>query len=128
MFEVTLKEGRRKGPFRGRTALKQPLPVPIASLTELKASDSTWRFYRGKLEDNGNVLIEDKQEIDFVYEMGYFGTVYNSAKAAKKMSRQKSEFLFTFSIFDALCFDGIFFLLIFNRNFRCEFTRFFVLF
>ena len=109
MFEVTLKEGRRKGPFRGRTALKQPLPVPIASLTELKASDSTWRFYRGKLEDNGNVLIEDKQEIDFVYEMGYFGTVYNSAKAVKKMSRQKSEFLFTFSIFDALCFGGIFF-------------------
>ena len=124
MFEVTLKEGRRKGPFRGRTALKQPLPVPIASLTELKASDSTWRFYRGKLEDNGNVLIEDKQEIDFVYEMGYFGTVYNSAKAAKKMSRQKSEFLFTFSIFDALCFGGIF-LLIFNRNFRFEFPRFF---
>ena len=91
MFEVKLNEGRRKGRFRGRNSLKQPLPVPIASLTELKATDSTWRFYYGKIEQNGkNVLIEDQQQIDFVYEMGYFGTVIHSGKCAKK-TRQKGK-------------------------------------
>ena len=100
MFEVKLKEGRRKGRFRGFQSLKQPLPVPISSLTELKASDSTWRFYHGKLEEDNagliSVLIEDKQEIDFVYEMGYFGTIYNSEKARKSKSRQKSKFCLHF--------------------------------
>ena len=91
MFEVKLNEGRRKGRFKGRSTLKQPLPVPIASLTDLKASDSTWRFYHGKF-DGKNVLVENQQEIDFVYEMGYFGTVIQTGGFNKKSkSRQKRK-------------------------------------
>ena len=95
MFEVKLNEGRRKGRFRGQSELKQPLPVPIASLTDLKASDSTWRFYHGKF-DGKNVLVENQQEIEFVYEMGYFGTVNHTGKSAKKKSRQKRKFFVQF--------------------------------
>ena len=47
IFEVTLSEPRaKKG--RKRHELKQPLPIPIETLTGVKADDSLWRFYKGK--------------------------------------------------------------------------------
>ena len=47
IFEVTLNEPRaKKG--RKRHELKQPLPIPIETLTGVKADDSLWRFYKGK--------------------------------------------------------------------------------
>ena len=46
-FEVTLNEPRaKKG--RKRHDLKQPLPIPIETLTGVQADDSLWRFYKGK--------------------------------------------------------------------------------
>ena len=45
MFDIELKSGKRK---RKSPGLQQPLPVPIASLTGIKANDAIWRFYHGK--------------------------------------------------------------------------------
>ena len=84
MFDIELKSGKRK---RKSPGLQQPLPVPIASLTGIKANDAIWRFYHGKWNQELNmVVIENPQEIEFVKNMGSFGTIFRHwrAKRSKK--------------------------------------------
>ena len=84
MFEIELKSGKRK---RKSPGLQQPLPVPIASLTGIKANNAIWRFYHGKWSQELNmVVIENPQEIEFVKNMGCFGTISQHwrAKRTKK--------------------------------------------
>ena len=83
MFEIELKSGKRK---RKAPSLQQPLPVPISSLTEIRANNAIWRFYHGKLDRNEQIiLMENPQEIEFVKNMGSFGTTRNwRAKRSKK--------------------------------------------
>ena len=84
MFDIELKSGKRK---RKSPGLQQPLPVPIASLTGIKANDAIWRFYHGKWNQELNmVVIENPQEIEFVKNMGSFGTIFRHwrAKRTKK--------------------------------------------
>ena len=92
MFDIELKNGKRK---RKSPGLQQPLPVPIASLTGIKANDAIWRFYHGKWNQELNmVVIENPQEIEFVKNMGSFGTIFRHwrAKRTKKgrIFRQKN--------------------------------------
>ena len=54
----------------------QPLPVPIASLTNVPASNAIWRWYRGKLaEDDAGIVVEEGEEEDAsnLACMGFFG-------------------------------------------------------
>jgi len=58
--------------------LRQPLPVPIASITQIPASNELWRFYEGHLVEDGQhefcvVLDCDRNEADMVETMGFFG-------------------------------------------------------
>ena len=87
MFEIELKSGKRK---RKSPGLQQPLPVPIASLTGIKANDAIWRFYHGKWNQELNmVVIENPQEIEFVKNMGSFGTIFRYWREKRKRLLQK---------------------------------------
>ena len=99
MFDFELKES--KGKKRRRNCeLKQPLPIPIATLTDVKASDSIWRFYHGKLLDsnqdggakiNGNeivMIVQDPQEAKYIYELGFFGLFGNTREKRSKISKK----------------------------------------
>ncbi len=73
MFEVQLTEPKRK-PRADQHSLSQPFPVPISSLTDVKANDSIWNWYRGVLNlDEKCVEIHDLDEARQIYQMGYFG-------------------------------------------------------
>jgi len=88
MFDIELKSGKRK---RKSPGLQQPLPVPIASLTGIKANDAIWRFYHGKWNQELNmVVIENPQEIEFVKNMGSFGTIFRHWRA-KRTKKDESE-------------------------------------
>ena len=96
MFEIELKSGKRK---RKAPSLQQPLPVPISSLTEIRANNAIWRFYHGKLDRNEQiVLMENPQEIEFVKNMGSFGTTRNWR--AKRSKKGKLTFVWKFEKFD----------------------------
>ena len=87
MFDIELKSGKRK---RKSPGLQQPLPVPIASLTGIKANDAIWRFYHGKWNQELNmVVIENPQEIEFVKNMGSFGTIFRYWREKRKRLLQK---------------------------------------
>ena len=51
----------------------QPFPVPIASLTDVPPSNAIWRWYRGKLEDDGIVVEEGEEDASNLSCMGFFG-------------------------------------------------------
>lgn len=70
--QVALKEPKAKKRKLG-VEIRQPLPVPIASLTGIKANDCLWRYYHGKLQDT-KVLIQDPQEANWIHDLGFFGT------------------------------------------------------
>ena len=90
MFEIELKSGKRK---RKSPGLQQPLPVPIASFTGIKANDAIWWFYHGKLNQNLNmVLIENPLEIEFVKNMGSFGTIF---RHWREKQTKKGKIFFT---------------------------------
>lgn len=74
IFEVTLNEPRaKKG--RKRHELKQPLPIPIETLTGVKADDSLWRFYKGKLDPAKKIVVVENPEDAFKLGIwGYFGS------------------------------------------------------
>ena len=75
MFEYEFKPGKRK---RKSVGLQQPLPVPIATLTGISSNDVIWRYYVGKLNSELKmVILENPQEIEFVKNMGSFGTSRN---------------------------------------------------
>ena len=89
MFEIELKSGKRK---RKSPGLQQPLPVPIASLTGIKANNAIWRFYHGKWSQELNmVVIENPQEIEFVKNMGSFGTIFRYWREKRKRLLQKQS-------------------------------------
>lgn len=69
---MTLKQPKAKRRKLG-VEVRQPLPVPIASLTGIKANDCLWRFYHGKLEAN-KILVQDPQEANWIHDLGFFGT------------------------------------------------------
>ena len=91
MFDITLNQPKKKKRRHSSDELKQPLPIPIATLTGIKADDSLWRFYHGKLNhDQGEtvVLIEDPQEADFLGIWGYFGSRGNPKFKKRKTAKQ----------------------------------------
>ena len=50
--------------------------MPIASLTNVPASNAIWRWYRGKLaEDGGGIVVDEGEEGDAgnLACMGFFG-------------------------------------------------------
>ena len=87
MFDVTLNKPKAKK-RRKSEELKQPLPVPIATITGIKANDSLWRFYHGKLDLEKNiVLVEDPQEATFLGIWGFFGSRGNPNVPRKTAKR-----------------------------------------
>ena len=74
MFVPALSFPRPKRPRRGRPppVLQQQFPVPVSSLTELKADNALWRWYRGSMaEDGGGVSVEEDGAM--LLKMGFFG-------------------------------------------------------
>ena len=94
MFDVSLKEPKIKKTRFQKPDLKQQLPVPIESLTGVKANDSIWRFYHGKFEEETkNVIISDLQEAKYIYELGFFGHFANPNLKRKSGKSGKHFFL-----------------------------------
>lgn len=98
MSHINLTAPRQKGRRNGRRqkdgaegpanpeelieALQQPFPVPIASLTDVPPSNAIWRWYRGKLEDDGIVVDEGEEEdASNLSCMGFFGERSKRGKA-----------------------------------------------
>ena len=74
-YVCPLSEPRRKRRRGKNEVLQQPFPVPIASLTEIKASNAIWRWYSGRLEvAEGHVRVPDPEEGKHLFTMGFFGT------------------------------------------------------
>ena len=75
MFQPDLSEPKRKK--RSGNNLQQPFPVPIASLTGIKAEDSVWRWYKGRLVvdiPGPRVEVTTESDAHYVLEsMGCFG-------------------------------------------------------
>jgi len=89
MFDITLNEPKKKKRKWDSDELKQPLPIPIATLTGIKADDSLWRFYHGKLDPNQKtVRIEIPQEASFLEIWGYFGSRGNPKFKKRKAATQ----------------------------------------
>ena len=89
MFDISLNEPKKKKRRWDSDDLKQPLPIPIATLTGIKADDSLWRFYHGKLDPNQKtVRIEIPQEASFLEIWGYFGSRGNPKFKKRKAATQ----------------------------------------
>lgn len=74
-YVCPLSEPRRKRRRGKNEVLQQPYPVPITSLTEIKASNAIWRWYSGRLEvTEGHVRVADPEEGKHLFTMGFFGT------------------------------------------------------
>lgn len=74
MFDVVLHDPKLKKKQTSED-LKQPFPVPIATITGIKANNSLWRFYHGRLDSSRKiVLVEDPQEANFLRILGFFGS------------------------------------------------------
>ena len=84
MFHVKLNFPKSKK-SKGKE-LKQFLPVPISNLTDIKANDSIWRFYHGKIEEN-RVKICDQQEAKYVNDLGFFGNFGGERTKTKKKGK-----------------------------------------
>jgi tRNA-intron lyase len=78
MSATKLTSPRPKRPSRRRdekeAVLQQPFPVPIASLNDVKANNSIWRWYGARYDAEDNVaVVEDGDEAEKLAEMGFFG-------------------------------------------------------
>lgn len=71
MYEPELAASRPK-PRQG-AVLQQPFPVPIASLTEIKASNSIWRWYTGVWDDRLKCVQVKEEQGSNLWKMGFFG-------------------------------------------------------
>ena len=75
MYEPSLQQPKAKRYSKAKKpVLQQPLPVPIASLTEIKANNSIWRWYEGSLNrENMTVTVLGNEEAVNLSQMGFFG-------------------------------------------------------
>ena len=91
MYEPVLAPSKAKASIGERSALfQQPFPVPIASLTEIKASNSIWRWYQGIWTDtNKCVLVQNGGET--IKNMGFFGTDWDAEDHPRKREQQQSQ-------------------------------------
>ncbi len=75
VFVPELAPPRAKRRRRKKT-LQQQLPVPVASLTDVKPDNAVWRWYSGTLGADGGgggVTVEDPAEGRMLLRMGFFG-------------------------------------------------------
>jgi hypothetical protein len=82
MYSAPLSAPRRKRPREGET-LQQSLPVPIASLTGIRANNSIWRWYAGALAEDCVTVREGRESL---WERGYFGEVAGEEEGDKYAS------------------------------------------
>nr|CAD7392357.1 unnamed protein product [Timema cristinae] len=67
---MELKEPKRKRRVHG--AARQPFPVQIESVTGIPVSSALWEVYTG-IYNGDCVVVEAQEEMDALYNMGFFG-------------------------------------------------------
>ena len=89
MFDVVLNDPKSKKKHTIED-LKQPFPIPIATITGIKANNLLWRFYHGRIDSSRKiVLVEDPQEAMYLRILGFFGSQEKKElcrKSAKKLN------------------------------------------